>query len=190
MNTLRQSTSENILDNIENLLEKSPENKLTFSSEEKIPISEEITFKTDQLIKEDPKCCLDLIKELFKNSLLTNSSKNEHLLNLKKLIADILQQNDEKNFVLYFDEIFFEKLEVLTEKKEVFQSIEIIEMIISLISSQKLLLMINGMKENRRIFTMLLNYLMSINESLNFNTIGIAVRSSLRFLLEFLKKNS
>ena len=86
--------------------------------------------------------------------------------------------------------MFFEKLESLTEKKEVFQSIEIVEMIISLVSNQKLLLMVNGMKENRRIFTMLLNYLMAINESLNFNVIGIDIRSSLRSLLEFLKKNS
>ena len=186
---MSNNTNENILDNIENLLDKVPENKLHFASEEKLPTTEEIS-KNDALIKENPKACQELIRDLLKHSLMTNTAKNEHLLNLKKLILEILQENDEKNYNLYFDEIFFDRLEALCEKKEVFQYIEMVELVVSLVNNEKLLLSVIQLKENRMIFTMILNYLMGINEVLNLNLLGISVNSALRSLLEFLKKNS
>lgn len=187
MNT---NTQETVLENIENLLEKSTDHKLNLLSEEKIPTNEEISFKNEQIIRENPKACHDLIKDLLKHSITTNSPKNEYLSNLKKLIFDILQHEDETNNEIYFDDYFFEKLENLTEKKEVFQFIEIVEIVIELVSNAKLLANIKNLKDNRRIFTMILNYLMVMNEELNFNTLGIRIKSSLRFLLEFLKQNS
>ena len=188
---MQENAPENILDNIENLLENISDSKLQLASEERIPTSEEISLKNDQSIKENPAAYKESLKELLKHSLMMNSPKNEHLPNLKKKVIEILKLiDDEKSLSFYFDEFFLDKFELLTERKEVCQFIEIVEICLSLVSNEKILLGICLLRETRRIFTMLLNYLLEVTEQLNFNLLGLSVQAALKFLLEFLKKNS
>lgn len=188
---MKDNTTETILENIEHLLEKDSQiiNPSRTLSEEKLPSSEDLALISEKLLAENPKASQEQLRDLLKHSLLTNTAKNEHLKGLKQLIYSILKENDRKIFLIYFDELFFEKLEDLAEKKEVTQFIEIVEIMISLVSNEKLLLLIKDLKDHRRIFTMFLNYFMSIIDQLDFNIIGISVHSSLKNLLEFLKNN-
>ena len=182
---------EKILDNIENLLDTMTESKqLRLSSEEKLPTSEELS-KNELLIKENPAAIKESLRDLLKHSLTVNLPKNDHLLALKNLINEILTQvTDEKTLAFYFDEFFFDKFELLTERREVFQYVEIVEICLSLVSKEKVLLGICSLTETRRILTMILNYLLGVNEQLNFNILGVAVKNNLKSLLEFLRKNS
>ena len=188
---MQENGPEHILDNLENLLDNMSESRLRLASEERIPTSEEITIKNEHLIKENAAACKESLKELLKQSFLVNTPNNEHLTGLKKLMQDILKQiEDEKILSFYFDEFFFDKFELLIERKEVFQYIEIVEICLLLISNEKILMGICLLKETRRIFTILLNYMLEVSEQLNFNILGISVQYGLKFLLEFLRKNS
>ena len=181
---------EKILDNIENLLDTMTESKLRLASEEKIPLAEEVS-KTSGLIKDNPAGLKESLRDLLKHSLTVNQPKNEHLQALKKLIQEILAEiSDEKTLAFYFDDFFFDKFELLTERREVFQYIEIVEICLCLVCNEKVLLGICQLNETRRIFTIVLNYLLGVNEQLNFNILGVAVKNSLKSLLEFLRKNS
>jgi hypothetical protein len=130
------------------------------------------------------------IKELIKDVVSTSKIKKDPAKLLKKILESIHKEMDPECYPIIFDDDFFEKLSILTEKKNVPDCLEIVDIHINLILDENFLIFISKLDSNRRIFTNILNYLLTTYEILNFSKQGNMINQGLVVLLEFLKKNS
>lgn len=130
------------------------------------------------------------IKELIKDVVSTSKIKNDPAKFLKKILESVSNELDKESYKIIFDEDFFEKLFVLTEKKNVPDCFEILEIHVNLVLDNSFLIFVSKMETNRRIFTNILNYLLTSYEILNFSKYGSSIKQGLVVLLEFLKNHS
>lgn len=130
------------------------------------------------------------IKELIKDIVSSSKNKKDPAKLLKKILESVSKELDKDSYKMIFDEDFFEKLFVLTEKKNIPDCFEILEIHVNLVLDDSFLIFVSKMETNRRIFTNILNYLLTSYEILNFSKFGGSIKKGLMVLLEFLKNYS
>lgn len=166
-----------------------PENESTLSDKENKD-SSVLLKKTENSKTLEIKEAIPYLRELLKNSIANQTPKTELYIILKKTLEQLLKEIEKESYPLIFDDFFFEKMFLLLDKKMIFQFFEILEIVIVLISKEEFLVYLSTLKQNRKIFTNFLNYLLTSYELLHQTKLGIEIKFCLVGILEFLKKNS